>query len=188
MDRLFDRIPRIEGERIVLERLTEADIPALEALAADDEVYRYLPSFLEEKRTKDMPSFIRRIYSGCAGMQGSVILGIFEKPERAFCGLAEVYGFEKSMHRVCIGNRLTRECWGKGIATEAVRLMAEYLFQRTDTRTVTASTMTENRASARVLEKNGFIRTASAVPEDWGLPEPTPADKWSLTDQQPGSL
>ena len=27
-------------------------------------------------------------------------------------------------------------------------------------------------------EKNGFIRTASGVPEDWGYEEPTVADKW----------
>jgi ribosomal-protein-alanine N-acetyltransferase len=36
----------------------------------------------------------------------------------------------------------------------------------------------ENRASARVLEKNGFIQVSHAVDEDWGFPEPTPADKW----------
>ncbi len=36
----------------------------------------------------------------------------------------------------------------------------------------------ENRASARVLEKNGFIQTASGVPEDWGYAGPTLADKW----------
>ena len=43
---------------------------------------------------------------------------------------------------------------------------------------ITASTMVENHASARVLEKNGFIQVNHAVDEDWGFPEPTPADKW----------
>ena len=38
--------------------------------------------------------------------------------------------------------------------------------------------MVENRASARVLEKNGFTLVARAVDEDWGYPAPTPADKW----------
>ena len=38
--------------------------------------------------------------------------------------------------------------------------------------------MVENRASARVLEKNGFIRTTAGFPEDWGYAEPTIADKW----------
>ncbi|MCR5689516.1 MAG: hypothetical protein K6G71_04625 [Clostridiales bacterium] len=43
---------------------------------------------------------------------------------------------------------------------------------------ITASTMIENKASARVLQKNGFQLTASGVPEDWGYEQPTVADKW----------
>ncbi len=43
---------------------------------------------------------------------------------------------------------------------------------------ITASTMVENRASAHVLEKNGFTLVNHAVDEDWGFAKPTPADKW----------
>ena len=56
--------------------------------------------------------------------------------------------------------------------------MVDYLFGQTDIEIITDSTMVENRASARVLEKNGFIQTASGAPEDWGYTEPTLADKW----------
>ncbi len=71
-----------------------------------------------------------------------------------------------------------QDCWGQGIASQTVALMTDYLFSQTDTEIITASTMIENHASARVLEKNGFIRTARAVPEDWGYSEPTVADNW----------
>jgi len=40
------------------------------------------------------------------------------------------------------------------------------------------STMLENKASAHVLIKNGFTLVKHSVDEDWGYPEPTPADKW----------
>ncbi|MBR2746305.1 MAG: hypothetical protein IKE12_05040 [Erysipelotrichaceae bacterium] len=56
--------------------------------------------------------------------------------------------------------------------------LAEYLYTQTDIEIITASTMVENLASERVLEKNDFLATAKAVPEDWGYPEPTIADKW----------
>ena len=56
--------------------------------------------------------------------------------------------------------------------------MLDYLSGQTDVRIITASTMVENRASARVLEKNGFIRVTPGVPEDWGYDAPTIADKW----------
>ena len=109
MIKLFDEIPRLEGETLVLGRIRPEDLDALRELTEDDAVYR---------------------------------------------------------------------CWGQGIATEAVALMAEYLFSRTDIEIITASTMVDNIASARVLEKNGFTKTASAVSEDWGYCEPTAADKW----------
>ena len=40
--------------------------------------------------------------------------------------------------------------------------------------------MVENRASARVLEKNGFTLVNRHVGEDWGYDQPTLADKWIL--------
>ena len=47
-----------------------------------------------------------------------------------------------------------------------------------DVQIITASTMVENQASAHVLQKNGFTLVNHAVDEDWGFPNPTPADKW----------
>ena len=178
MEKLFDSIPRIEGEHILLDRLTYSDMPGLEELAGDETVYRYLPTFLYERQTDDLKKVVDGLYGELFRNKESLILGVFEKPERRSCGLAEFYGFKDSIRKTCIGYKLLRKCWGKGIATETVGLMIDWLFSRTDTEIVTASTMPANTASARVLEKNGFIRTARDVPEDWGFPEPTPADKW----------
>ena len=72
----------------------------------------------------------------------------------------------------------SREEWGKGIATEALAVMVGELTVSRGIEIVTASTMIQNSASARVLMKNGFTLVNHAVGEDWGFPEPTPADKW----------
>ena len=93
-------------------------------------------------------------------------------------GLAEFYGLRDRLHKASVGYRLRERYWGKGIATEAVRLMVGYLYGETDIEIITASTMVENSASAHVLEKVDFIRTARYVEEDWGFPEPTIVDKW----------
>ena len=70
--------------------------------------------------------------------------------------------------------------WGKGIATEAAKLMADYLYSQTDIEIITASTMIGNKASQHVLEKAGFQKTASGIPEDWGYEYPTNSDRWFL--------
>ena len=178
MKNLFEEIPVIENERLILKRLTYDDTDGIRELTEDPEVYKYLPTFLFEKQFDDLHEMTDKLYGDCFKAKDSLILGICLKEEGSFCGLAEFYAYKKELHKTCIGYRLMRNCWGRGIASETVSLMLGYLFNETDVEIVTASTMVGNKASARVLEKNGFINTAKAVPEDWGYPVPTLADKW----------
>ncbi len=48
------------------------------------------------------------------------------------------------------------DCWGKGIATEAVGLFLRDACAKYELNTVGAFTFSRNAASIRVLEKNGF--------------------------------
>jgi RimJ/RimL family protein N-acetyltransferase len=47
--------------------------------------------------------------------------------------------------------------WGSGIATEAVRLPTQYICTLPNMVRIQAKVFSDNYASARVLEKNGFI-------------------------------
>ena len=184
MKKLFDEIPRLENEHVTLRRITEGDAEALRAMTRSREVYRYLPTFLFEQQNDDIHAVIREIYGDIFRKKQSLILAVCrtEAPE-IFCGLAEFYGYRHFMNKTCIGYRLAEQFWGQGIAAQTVGLMVDYLFTQTDTRIITASTMIENHASARVLEKNGFLRILSGVPEDWGYPKPVKADKWIRKDR-----
>ena len=55
-----------------------------------------------------------------------------------------------------LGYYLGEPYWGKGYATEAVRLLCGYVFSRTDIIRVFAEPFAYNLASCRVLEKAGF--------------------------------
>ena len=179
MKKLFDEIPYMDNGRIILKKLEDTDSEALLELIRSKPVYRYLPTFLfEQQFGDDMHRMIRELYSDCFARKESLIMGVYLKEGMRFCGLAEYYGYKDEIHKTCLGYRLMESCWGQGIASEAVAMMVDYCYSQTDIEIITASTMIENRASARVLEKNGFIMTAAAVPEDWGYSEPTIADKW----------
>ncbi len=178
MIELFSEIPYLSDGYIELKRLEESDAPFLERFIADERIYKYLPTFLFEQKFDDMKKMIRELYGDYFRRKDSLILGIYLNEGNVLCGLAEFYGYKASLQKTCIGYRLSPEFWGRDIATRAVKLVTDYLFSKTDIEIITASTMIENKASARVLEKNGFIRTSSGVPEDWGFEEPTLADKW----------
>lgn len=56
-----------------------------------------------------------------------------------------------------LGYYIGVEHWGKGITTEAVRLVCKHVFDNTDIVRIYAEPFAENIGSCRVLEKNGFV-------------------------------
>lgn len=58
-----------------------------------------------------------------------------------------------------------KECWGKGVATEAVRLFLTELAEGFGLTCIGAHTWADNTASCRVLEKCGFFLTEEGVDE-----------------------
>ena len=170
---LFPEPPVLEGGRLCLKTLSLPDADSLRRLTREEPVYRYLPTFLFEKKYSRPEDVILRLYD--EGLEDSLILGIFM--EERFCGLIEVYSFRAPIHKASVGYRLLREEWGKGIATEALKILIGELLKR-GIEIITASTMLENHASAHVLQKNGFTLVNHAVEEDWGYPSATLTDKW----------
>lgn len=51
-----------------------------------------------------------------------------------------------------------KNLWGKGVATEALRQFLREIVPRFSLKSVGAFAYCENRASLRVLEKNGFVK------------------------------
>jgi len=176
--KLFSEIPNIQGERIVLNRMVDTDAAALRDLIDNPRVQRYVPAYLFEKQRSDEHETIAELYGDLFKNKESLFLAIRLKDTGEMVGIAEFYGLRDRLHKISIGYRLRESWWGKGIATEAARLMVGYLYGETDIQIITASTMVENEASAHVLENADFIRTARYVEEDWGFPEPVIVDKW----------
>ena len=55
-----------------------------------------------------------------------------------------------------LGYFVAQPCWGRGLATHAVRQLASHVFAHTDILRLGAEVFAENLASCRVLEKSGF--------------------------------
>ena len=176
---LFDEMPRIESERLILREFVDADAEALAAFAHDEEVYRYLPTFLYEQRYDDAHLVISRMREECFDTKESILLAIClrDAPDQML-GIAEFYAYEPRKPKASIGYRLGREYWGQGIATEVVGMLKDHLLDRVHMRTITAHVICENVASARALQKNDFVCLYPHVGEDWGWGEPVLIDKW----------
>ena len=62
---LFDEVPRIGGDRILLREMTEGDVASLEELCQSEAVYRHEPTFLYEQRYDDKALVISRMREEC---------------------------------------------------------------------------------------------------------------------------
>jgi len=73
---------------------------------------------------------------------------------------------ETSSVDVRIGYLITEAAWGQGFATELVGGLSSWARAQPSIHTLTGGVASTNRASARVLVKNGFERTISTGGED----------------------
>ncbi len=60
-----------------------------------------------------------------------------------------------------LGFLLRRDCWGHGLASEAVGAVTDHGFAALELARLAAAVQSANRAAARVLEKNRFILAQS---------------------------
>ena len=145
--------PTFRTARLTLRPRTLADLDACVALNHDPLVTQFIPgpwadpiahrAFVEER--------IRHAYPPgmgywCLFAPAGFIGWVFVAPE-------DLHGPE-----IEIGWRLVRAAWGHGYATEAARGLLRWAFDMLDLNRVQAETDTRNVASARVLEKLGFVR------------------------------
>ena len=91
---------------------------------------------------------------------------ITEQAELKFCieiedaavgGIGVHPGQDVHRHTATMGYWVGEEFWGRGIMTEAVTAVTDFSFKNFPLRRISAEVFANNPASARVLEKAGFI-------------------------------
>jgi len=89
-----------------------------------------------------------------------------EQPEMKFCieiedaavgGIGVHPGEDVHRYTATVGYWLGEEFWGCGIMTEAVTAVTDFSFKNFPLRRISAEVFANNPASARVLEKAGFV-------------------------------
>jgi ribosomal-protein-alanine N-acetyltransferase len=113
-----------------------------------DNVRDRLPYPYTESNAKEWLEFVRKqdlVTTFCVEVDGHVAgsIGLVLKDD--------VY-----RKTVEIGYFIGEEFWGKGVATEAVRLLIDYIQKQFDVVRIYAEVFDYNKASMKVLEKNGF--------------------------------
>lgn len=147
--------PTLETERLRLRPFADADADDLFALQSNAHVLRYWDSPPWVDR-----SSVARFMAGCRQMaeEGSgARVAIERTSDLAFVGWCTFNSWNPDFRSGSLGFCLNEAAWGHGYATEAARVLLQWAFDTLDLNRVQSETDTRNVASARVLEKLGFI-------------------------------
>ena len=147
--------PFLEGKNIYLRevRITDADENYYNWMN-DNEVTKYLESRFYPQSKEKIEEYIRSINDN----PNYVFLAIIEKKSNTHIGNIKL-GRINWFHRLADVGLIIGEktAWGKGYATEAIKLVTEYAFRKLNLHKLAAGCCKENIASEKAFKKNGYI-------------------------------
>ena len=148
-------LPTLETERLILRKMVLNDAEAVFAYASNSEVSRY--TLWETHRSiEDSRAFLefatQKYENG-----GEPDWGIVYRGNGWLVGACGLVNWEAEHARAEVGFVLSREYWGRGLMSEAVRAILRFGFERMNLNRIEARCIAENAASARVMEKAGMV-------------------------------
>jgi ribosomal-protein-alanine N-acetyltransferase len=148
--------PTLTTARLRLRPVTSDDADALFALHSSAHVLRYWdsPPWSDRSRAERFIARSRELAEEGSGAR----LVIDSLADGAFLGWCSLSRWSPDYRSASLGYCLGEAGWGRGYATEAAQSMLQWAFDSLDLNRVQAETDTRNLASARVLEKLGFVR------------------------------
>jgi [ribosomal protein S5]-alanine N-acetyltransferase len=149
-------VVQVVGERVLLRELVVDDVgEAYVRWMTDGDVLRHLEARFQRHTIETLRQFVAAMEAD----EGNVLFGIFLIANDRHIGNIKLGPVIPPHGTADIGLLIgERDCWGRGYATEAVRLVARYAFDTLALRKVTASCYSSNEGSARAFEKAGFVR------------------------------
>ena len=156
MARMSLTTPTLHTARLLLRPFNDSDADALFALHSNTTVLRYwdAPPWSERVRAE-------RFIAACGRMAeegNGARLAMDRVSDKAFIGWCGLTRWNPEFRSTSMGFCLDDAAWGHGYATEAARALLQWAFDTLEMNRVQAETDTRNTASARVLEKLGFVR------------------------------
>lgn len=148
-------LPRLATARLELRPLTTADLDAAHALWTDPDVRRYLwdDLVIPVETAREVLARSRTDFES----RGFGLWGLYEPEAPALIGFCGCRSTPDDGPELMFG--LIPSRWHQGLAAEASHAVLAHVFDTLRLAQVVAATDVPNAASARLLERLGFVRT-----------------------------
>ena len=161
----FHPFQNIETKRLLLRRLDNNDAEEVLGLRGNPETMKYIPRPLA-KTIEDALEHIAMIEDKIVYNTG-INWGITIKGNLKIIGIIGHYRISPENHRAEIGYMSFPKFNGKGYMSEAIKAVVAYGFEQMNLHSIEAIIDPENIASERVLQKNGFVKEAHILENEY---------------------
>lgn len=161
----FHPFKNLETDRLVLRRLVESDYPEIMELLGNAATMKYIPRPLVTTKEEALQHF-KMIDDKIENNEG-INWAITLKGNPKMIGIIGHYRIQPEHYRCEIGYMILPQFNGKGITTEAVKVVLEFGFDALQMHSIEAVISPENKASERVLQKSGFVKEAHFIENEF---------------------
>lgn len=157
IEAVFGQFPNLKSDNFLLKKIEDHHVDEVFEIYNNDKVFEYCGIIPKHNKAtvKNMIGHFDRDYN----KRSRVKWGIFANPEPdRVLGIIEAVDFNQKVNAVTVGYFLSESNWGKGIATEALEILIDFLFTEVHVNRIQAEVMPLNETSKKVLLKNGFIK------------------------------
>jgi len=154
----MNQIIDFSTNRLILRPLTILDAEDLYKYRSDAETNQYqgwIPKMID-----DAKNFISKIAKHIDEYDTWFQFAIISKENGELIGDIGIHFFDVDRYQVEIGCTLAKSYHGKGYASEALKVIIDYLFVNLYKQRITCSIDPQNQASIKMIERLGFRKEA----------------------------
>ena len=151
---IFNDLPILYTERLILRKMRLEDAEDLFEYASDPEVAKYV-IWEPHKSVEDSINFLNSVITRYDKKEVSE-WGLVHRENNKFIGTCGYVLWVPAHSLAEIAYALSREYWGKGLMTEAIKEVIRFGFEKMNLNRIYARCFVENIGSYKVLEKAGM--------------------------------
>ena len=151
---VFMGIIKINGSRLYLKELTIKDISEKYILWLNDPEVN---QFLESRFSKHTLENVQKFVEGARQSESTILLGIFVKDKMKHIGNIKIDQINIYHQHMSVGLMIgDKSEWGNGYATESIRMITKFAFEKLNISKISAGCYESNIGSKAAFEKSGY--------------------------------
>jgi ribosomal-protein-alanine N-acetyltransferase len=151
---VFINLPTLHTKRLILRKMSLDDAEDVFNYSKEPEVFKFVGGKVHQT-VKDSEQFLKEI-SEKYRRREIIVWGIFYKEHSKLIGHCGFIKWDIEQARAEIDYLLSKEYWGQGLMTEAVKEVICFGFEKMQLNRIQGICEVANTASARVMEKAGM--------------------------------